>query len=618
MSQLQDKQFTDKGALWPFLKRLFTYALHHKKWFWGFVLAVMVVGLSDAIFPLIWMYFLDNVITPAVSDYQTALAQGVDPNVQYTNLYWYIGYFAMNAIIQIIGVYFFIRCAGLIQEHVMFRLRKQLFAKLQELSFSYYDKSATGWLLSRISSDSERVTELISWGFLDVIWGFTMIFTCLSVMFFYNWQLALIVLIAIPFLVLISVKIRMLILTYSRKARKLNSEVTANYAEHINGVEVNKITAQETRVSTEFKDISDKMRGASFSASFYTAMYLPMVIFIGSVAAALVLFLGGKMAVDVPAGITVGVLAAFFGYATQIFVPILDIARFYAMAQGSLSAGERIFSLIDEQADIVDKAGATPFAEIKGEITFDHLDFSYVKDKPVLSDMNLHIQAGQSIALVGATGEGKTTITNLVGRFYEPTGGALKIDGEDYLDKTIQSLRSQLGVVLQTPHLFSGTLRDNIRYGNQEATDEEMIATLTLVGAAEFGKRLDEEVGDGGDKLSTGEKQLISFARALLTNPRILIMDEATSSIDTLTEARIQKGIEKMIKGRTAIIVAHRLSTIKNCDRILVIKGGKIIEDGPHKELMRQKGHYYGLYTKQLKREVTTQHVEEGILSFDS
>ncbi|MGB1206258.1 MAG: ABC transporter ATP-binding protein [Chitinophagales bacterium] len=604
MSQLQDKQFTDNGALMPFLKRLFAYAIHHKKWFWGFVAAVMVVGITDASFPLIWMYFLDVVVVPAAKTYQENLQQGTQTVINYDSLWLYIGYFVLNAFFQVIGVYYFIKFAGLIQENVMYRLREQMFTKLQKLPFAFYDRSATGWLLSRISSDTERVTELISWGFLEVIWGGTMITFCLTFMFFYHWKLALIVLFAIPILVVVSFKVRILILNFSRAARKLNSEITANYTEHINGVQVNKITAQEERVSFEFDGLSDKMRHASFRASYYTAMYMPLVIFIGSVAAAIVLFIGGKMALDIPPSITVGILAAFFGYATQIFIPILDIARFYAMAQGSLSAGERIFSLIDEEIVLKDAENATDFDKIKGEIHFKNLDFSYVKDKKVLENMNLHIKAGQSVALVGATGEGKTTITNLVCRFYEPTAGELCIDGINYMEKTIESLRKQMGIVLQTPHLFSGTIGDNVKYGKKDATDEEVKAALRLVGAEEFGERLAEEVGEGGDKLSTGEKQLLSFARALLTNPRILIMDEATSSIDTLTEAKIQDGIEQMIKGRTAIIVAHRLSTIKNCDRILVIKQGKIIEDGSHQVLMEQKGHYQHLYTKQVRHEL--------------
>ena len=549
------------------------------------------------------MFFLDDAITPLVEVYQTSWEKGITPDPDWSGLWFYGGLFLANGIFQVICVYYFIRFAGFIQESVMYDLRQEIFRKFQNLSFSYYDKSASGWLLSRFTSDTERVVELISWGFLECIWGVTMIIICLSIMFFFNWQLTLIVLLAIPILILISFKIRLLILKYSRQSRKINSELIASFTEHNNGVEVNKITAQEERVSREFRGLSNRMRQSSFKAQYYTAMYLPLVIFIGSAAGGLVLFVGGKMALAIPAGITIGTLAAFFSYATQIFMPILDIARFYAMAQGSMSAGERIFSLFDEPIEVKNKENAEDFGEIKGAIEFDNIRFEYVEDKVVLPKFNLKIAAGQSVALVGATGAGKTTVTNLVCRFYEPTSGTLKIDGQDYLQKTLQSLRSQLGVVLQTPHLFSGTVRDNVKFGRQEATDEDIIAALRLLGAEDFVKRLDEEVGEGGEKLSMGERQLISFARAVLTDPRILIMDEATSSIDTLTEARIQASIDQMIQGRTALIIAHRLSTIKNCDRILVMSQGEIIEDGNHQELMRLKGHYYELYTKQLEKE---------------
>ena len=601
--QSEDEQFRDVGALLPFLKRIFAYARSYKTMFWGFIVSVVLVAISDAVFPAIWMFFLDDAITPLVEIYQKSWAEGITPEPDWSGLWFYGGLFLANGIFQVICVYYFIKFAGYIQESVMYDLRKEMFGKLQNLSFSYYDKSASGWLLSRITSDTERVVELISWGFLECIWGITMIIICLSIMFFFNWQLTLIVIAAIPLLIVISIKIRMLILKYSRKSRKINSELTASFTEHNNGVQVNKITAQEERVSGEFRGLSNKMRRASFMAQYYTAMYLPLVIFIGSAAAGMVLFFGGKMALAIPAGITIGTLAAFFSYATQIFIPILDIARFYALAQGSLSAGERIFSLIDEEVTIKDEKGATDFGEIKGKISFENVRFEYVEGKVVLPNFNLDIEAGNSVALVGATGAGKTTVINLVCRFYEPTSGTLKIDGEDYLTKSLQSLRSQLGVVLQTPHLFSGTVRDNVKFGRKESTDEDIIAALRLLGAEDFVKRLEEEVGEGGEKLSMGERQLISFARAVLTDPRILIMDEATSSIDTLTEARIQSSIDQMIRGRTALIIAHRLSTIKNCDRILVMSQGEIIEDGNHLDLMRLKGHYYELYTKQLEKE---------------
>jgi ATP-binding cassette subfamily B protein len=286
-----------------------------------------------------------------------------------------------------------------------------------------------------------------------------------------------------------------------------------------------------------------------------------------------------------------------------MYEPILDISRFYSQAQNSISAGERIFSLLDTQPAILDVKNAVNFERIKGDIKFENVSFAYEKGKPVLKGFNLHINAGESIALVGETGGGKSTIINLMCRFYEPTGGTIKIDGYDFEKMTAHSLRCQLGVVLQTPHLFSGTVRENILYGRESASEQEVIDALQLVGAEEFTPRLGEEVGEGGENLSMGEKQLISFARAILADPRIFIMDEATSSVDTLTEARIQKGIFSILEGRTSIIIAHRLSTIRRCDRILVINKGVIIEEGSHKELMVKKGYYHYLYTRQLREQ---------------
>lgn len=608
---LQDTKFEGKGALTPFLKRIFSYSFRYKTTSIGFILSVVLVGLSDAIWPVIWMYFLDQVVVPLVDQYQNLKAQGIDYELDFSGLWEYFAYFLGNGVFQVIGVLLFVWWGGKIQENVLFDLRDQMFRKLQKLSYSFYDKSAMGWLLSRLTSDADRVAELISWGFLDCVWGITMIIITTIIMFFYSWKLALIVFLSLPVLFILSIKIRTLILKYSRSSRKINSEITASFSEHINGVEVNKITAQESRVSNDFKNLSNQMRHTTFKSTFYTAMYLPIVIFVGAITAILVINAGGRMAITLPAGITVGVLAAFFGFATRIFEPIMDITRFYATAQNCISAGERIFGLIDEPIKIKDATDAVEVDNIVGDIEFKAVDFGYVQDKLILENFNLTIEAGQSVALVGATGEGKTTISNLVGRFYQPTKGQVLIDGKDYTRIKLQSLRSKMGMVLQTPHLFKGTVIENIKYGNQTASVDEVTNALQLVGADQFVKRLDEEVGENGDNLSLGEKQLVSFARAILANPSILIMDEATSSVDTLTEIKIQHGVEQLISGRTSIIIAHRLSTIKNCDRILVIDGGKIIEDGNHGELMHSKGHYYGLYTKQIRKQVDREVVEE-------
>ena len=603
MSKLRDKQFKTEGSIFPFLKRLFSYSMKYRKWMRGFILFVLVVAAVEAVTPIIWLNLLDNAVMPLVEQYKPYYAAGTQPDVDLNPLLKYSLMILGLGMILSLSVFMFISFAGKIQEYVMYDIRQDLFRKLQELSFSFYDKSAVGWLMSRITSDTIKVTELISWGFIECIWGFGMITFCLIAMFIYNVKLALIVTLTIPLLTLVSFKIRKLILRYSRESRRYNSEITASFNEHISGVEVNKSMVQEDRASSEFESLSEKMRESSYKSSYFTALYTPLVIFGGSIAAAMIIFFGGRMAITIPPEITVGLLAAFFGYATLIYEPILDISKFYSQAQSCISAGERIFSLLDTQPKIKNRTGADDFEEIDGEIEFENVSFHYEKNKPVLDNINLKIKAGQSVALVGETGGGKSTIINLICRFYEPTAGVIKIDGVDYMDKTIQSLGSRLGVVLQTPHLFSGSIRENIRYGREDATEEEIVNSLLLIGGEEFINRLDEEAGEGGERLSLGEKQLISFARAVLANPRIFIMDEATSSVDTLTEAKIQSGIHEMIKGRTSIIIAHRLSTIKNCDRILVIKKGKIIEDGSHHDLMVRKGYYYNLYTRQLREQ---------------
>jgi ATP-binding cassette subfamily B protein len=603
MSELKEKHFKTKGELYPFLRRLFTFSLRYRKWVLGFTLCVLVVAAVEAVFPLVWLNLLDKVIVPLAESYKTNYLAGTRPQVELGGLTRYVIIFLALGSALALGVFGFINFAGRIQEYVMYDIRQQLFIKLQELSFSFYDKSAVGWLLSRISSDTIKVTELISWSMIEVVWGSGMIVFCIIAMFIYNWKLAIIVTLTIPVLTIVSFKLRMLILYYSRLARKYNSEITASFNEHLNGVEVNKSLVQERRVSAEFEGLSENMRSASYKSAYYSAIFIPLVIFIGSVAAALVVYYGGNMALKLPSEITVGTLAAFFGYATLIFEPILDISRFYSQAQNSISAGERIFSLLDTKAVVYDIPEAEKFSGIKGDIEFDKVSFHYETGKPVLENFDLKIDAGESIALVGETGSGKSTIINLICRFYEPTGGVIRIDGQDYKSKTKQSLRSQLGVVLQTPHLFSGTVRENVQYSKENATDNEIINALKIVGAEDFIERLDEQVGEGGENLSMGEKQLISFARAVLADPRIFIMDEATSSVDTITEAKIQKGILGLMEGRTSIIIAHRLSTIKHSDRILVISHGKILEDGNHYELMKNRGHYYNLYTRQLREQ---------------
>jgi ATP-binding cassette subfamily B protein len=304
---------------------------------------------------------------------------------------------------------------------------------------------------------------------------------------------------------------------------------------------------------------------------------------------------------------TIGGIQAFIGYVTFMLWPVQDLARVFASMQHAIASAERVFSLLDAQPEVVDRPGAVDPGTVRGKIVFENVDFYYDADKPVLKNFNLEVQPGEMIALVGPTGAGKSTIVNLICRFYEPRSGRIMIDGRDYRDIPLHALQSRIGIVLQTPHLFSGTIRENLRYGRLDATDEEIEAAARLVGAHDFiitlDKGYDEEVGEGGNLLSVGQKQLISLARAVLANPEIFIMDEATSSVDTLTEALIQRGMDVLMAGRTSFVIAHRLSTIRRADRILVIANGGISEMGSHADLLRQRGHYYRLYTQQFRRE---------------
>ncbi|MEZ4828423.1 MAG: ABC transporter ATP-binding protein [Bacteroidia bacterium] len=585
-----------KQALWPFLRRIFQISFQYKKWFWLVTAGAAGTAIADGILPLIWIHYIDEVITPAMETFrETGVAD-------WREMYRQAMVFVVLFVLQAGAIGAFILAAGRLKENVIFDLREQMFSKLQHLSYSFYDKAAIGNLSIRLTSDVNRVAQVISWGFVELLFGLMMITVSLAAMFSYNWKLSLIVMLSVPVLLYLAIKVRGLILQYSRKARKAYSQMAAFLTEHINGLEVNKTTVQEERATGEFQEVTGELQYAAYRSSYYASLYYPIVVVTGSLSAALVVFLGGHMAIAGITGVTIGVLAAFFSYARMIFEPIFDITRFYATAQDSLSAGERIFNLIDEPIEIKDHGELQSFEEVRGEIRFESVDFGYGRGgNLILENFDLTIPAGQSVAIVGPTGSGKTTISSLICRFYEPLEGALKIDGVDYRERKLHSFRSQLGIILQTPHLFSGTFRDNLRYGNPAATDEEIATALRMIGAGEFATRLDEQVGEEGGNLSSGEKQLISFARTLIKNPRILIMDEATSSVDTLAEMRIQRGIDSMIKGRTAIIIAHRLSTIRNCDRILVIEKGKIVEDGSHEELLSGKGHYFHLYNRQVR-----------------
>lgn len=595
MEGLKDKKFEAQNTLVPFLKRLFTMAFtKYPLLAFLLLIGVLITAIADAVIPKLWEILLNHLVLPQRAIYEQALKTGVAYSPSLHDFMPFIAMYVVWILTITFSVLLFVYAAQQIQERLMYELRAQMFEKLQYLSFQFYDKTSIGWLVSRITSDTNRVTEIISWGTVSVIWGVTMIVATFFVMLSIHVKLAFLVMLTLPVLIFVSIKIRMLILIYSRKARKQGSELTAYFIEHVNGIEVNKATGQENKASDNYNIKSEALRQYAYKSAYYTAMFIPLVIVIGSIATVLVIWYGGSMAVLEKYGFGISALSAFFIASRAVFDPIFDISRFYAMAQDSLAAGERIFSLIDEKVDVLD-AHKIDFERIKGSIDFEAVDFHYTEEKPILRNFNLHINAGESIALVGPTGHGKTTVTALLNRFYDPIKGKIMIDHIDTKTRTLHSLRNQMGVILQSPHLFSGTIKDNVLFGLENIAHQKIIDTLILVGAESLIPKLNEEVGEEGSNLSNGERQLVSFARAILKNPAILILDEATSSIDTLTEAKIQKGIQQIIKGRTSIIIAHRLSTIKNCDRIVVIEHGKILEMGTHQELLANKGHYYEL-----------------------
>lgn len=508
--------------------------------------------------------------------------------------------------VQAANVFGFIYLAGVLGERIQYDLRKTSFNHLQALSLSYYDRTPVGWIMSRITSDSERIAQLVTWGLLDIVWAFFNIVTAVTFMLFINWKLALIVFTIIPVLVVVAAQFKKRILVEFRIVRKLNSKITASYNENITGVRVVKALRREEENLREFGDLTNDMYKAGYKAAWLSALFLPSVQFISSIAIGAIALYGGLQAQL--GDITIGGIHAFISYIIFMIWPVQDLARVYAELQHAIASAERVFSLIDSIPEISDRAGATDPGSIRGDIEFRHIDFFYEVDKPVLKDFNLHVQRGETIALVGPTGGGKSTIVNLLCRFYEPKRGQVCIGNRDYTSLSLDAIQSRIGMVLQSPHLFSGTIRDNIRYGKLEASDQEIEEAAKVAGAHDFivelEKGYDAEVGEGGILLSVGQKQLLSLARAVLADPEIFIMDEATSSVDTITESLIQRGMEAVVRDRTSFIIAHRLSTIKRANRILVIEGGKISEMGSHAELLRNKGHYYRLYTQQFRRQL--------------
>src|SRR5690554_2387016 len=600
MQDFQEKEYTRQFD-WYLWKKIFKYIKNYRRESIGLITVMIGVGLIDALFPYMNKYAIDNFVITG----------------QIGGLGGFAVVYGILVVIQAVNVWLLIALAGKVETGMGYDIRKEGFEHLQELSLSYYDKTAVGWLMARMTSDVRRLGEVISWGMVDGVWGVAMMFFMMVLMFVVDYRLALISFSVIPVLFIISLYFQRRILKASRKVRKINSRITGSFNEGIMGAKTSKTLVREEDNLKEFSELTGNMRSSSIRAAVLSSLYLPVVLTLASIGTALALYYGGRGVLL--QSLQYGTLVLFIQNTTLFFEPVFQLARVFTELQFAQASAERTMSMIDTEVEIKDSREVAEvygdnfnprrenWSGIKGDITFKNVWFSYGGEEQVLEDFNLEVKAGETIALVGETGSGKTTIVNLLCRFYEPEKGKVLIDGVDYRQRSQLWLHENIGFVLQDPHLFSGTIRENIRYGRLEADDREIEEAAKLVNAHSFIMKMENAyntvLGEGGGMLSTGEKQLISFARAVLSDPRIFVLDEATSSIDTEMEQLIQKAITRILQGRTNFIIAHRLSTIRSADRILVIRDGEITEEGKHRELLQNGGYYYSLYTQQFMEE---------------
>jgi len=503
---------------------------------------------------------------------------------------------------------------ALMGQRAVYDIRQELYIHVQDMAEEFHDHSSSGRVISRLTNDVDRMSELLGGDLINTFAQIFVVFAIGAAMFIANLRLAIVSLLIIPVLLLTTIYFRKLLREAYRRTRKTISNVTSNLAESISGAKVTKSFARERRSAEIFSEINEADYQSNVDAGKAQAAFFPVIRFIGGLGTAIILLFGGLFFLN-PAllyisdamtpEVTLGTIVMFVQFSDSFFRPILTIANFYTSVQSAFAGGERVFSILDSESAIQDSPDALPMPNVEGHIKFDHVMFRYGDGPVVLEDFNLSIEPGETIAIVGDTGAGKTTIVSLLNRFYDVVKGSIQIDGIDIRSVTQNSLHSKIGLVLQDAFLFMGTVKENIKYGRQDASDDMIIEALEAIGARRIIENLDlgldTEVGERGSRLSEGERQLVSFARALLADPKILILDEATSSIDIYTEYAIQKGMRVLLSGRTSIVVAHRLSTIVNADRIVVLENGKIVESGKHGDLMRQKGKYYSLYELQIR-----------------
>ncbi len=589
-----DYHSKDKGP-W---KKIIRTVLKHRGISAGLIISVICLATLDICYPLLNQY---------------AINQYFGDNPNFNSVGWFIAGYILVAIAYGVCVFSFLFFAGKVEVATSYDLRKEAYLNLQKLPFSYFDQTAQGWIMARLTSDARKLSEIISWGVVDLFWGILTMIGILGVLIVYNPLLSLVILIILPFLFVITLFIRRKILKSYRDARAYNSRITAAFNEGFMGVKATKSLVIEEKNSEEFHKKAIDYKRASLRAVMFSSLFGPIIFIICYFCVGTTMVLGTVLSVSVPA------LYLFIDYTIKFFDPVMSVSNILGEFQQAQASAERIISLIEQEPEIrdtpevIEKYGTIfepkyeNFEPLIGDVEFKDVTFKYAVGETVLKNFNLKIPAGSNVALVGHTGSGKSTIVNLICRFYEPTAGDILIDGHSYKDRSITWLHSNLGYVLQTPQLFSGTILENVRYGNLKATDEECIQALKTVAADEFIEKLEDGynsyVGEGGNKLSLGEKQLISFARAIVADPKILILDEATSSIDTQTEHLIQKAVDIVLKGRTSFMIAHRLSTVVNADLILVMKDGKIVEQGKHHELLSAKGYYFELYKNQFTQE---------------
>lgn len=593
-----DEQEYTKSFEWSSWKKLLPFLKPYRKLILAVLALNLVCACIDIALPLFQRYAIDEFIET-----------GDD-----TGLPWFAVAYAAVIVLQTLAVILFTRRSMRIEMSLGRDMKRACFVHLQTLSLSYYNVTPVGYLLSRIMSDTNRIAGMIAWNMVDILWAIFYVLGVFIAMFFLNPGLAAAVILIVPVISLLTGWFQDRILRWNRRVRKMNSRITSAYNEGIMGARTSKTLVIEEQNCREFESVTQDMRVSSVKAARLSAVYIPLVMFFSSLTTAIVLARGGSLVLSDL--LLIGTLSAFTSYAVGIFEPIQQIARNIADILSLQANIERVMGLLDQKPLITDtpevierygtafEAKRENWEPIRGEIEFRDVSFRYPDgNEDVLSHFNLKIPAGSTIAIVGETGAGKSTLVNLACRFFEPTAGQVLIDGKDYRERSQLWLHSSIGYVLQSPHLFSGTVMENIRYGRLDATDEEVIAAAKAVSADQVAAKLENgyesNVGEGGDRLSTGEKQLISFARAVLADPRIFVLDEATSSIDTQTEQLLQKATELLLRDRTSFLIAHRLSTIRRADLILVVRDGTIVESGTHEELLRKKGYYRDLYLQQ-------------------